>query len=80
MKVEKRSLNWLPRQSVWNESRAQAEKRRAAHSTFLDQQSSAANAFQSTRDNLAMGAAENSGQAAAARVKAEAKAAVSKLA
>lgn len=74
MRIEKRSLNWMPRASAWDTAQAQRAKSKEANSTFLSQQSALASTFQSSRDNMTMGIAEISGKIAAARVQAEAKA------
>lgn len=68
MQVEKRTLNWLPKESSWDAAQAQRERRKAMHDEFLERQTSLANAFQTTRDDFAYGAAELAANAASARV------------
>jgi hypothetical protein len=40
MQIQKRSLNWLPRASLYNEQAAKREKQKAVHQAFLASQSS----------------------------------------
>jgi hypothetical protein len=68
MQIEKRTLNWFPRASAWNTTEAQREKRKANHDAFLEQQSTTADAFQGTRDDLTYGLAELTAKMAAARI------------
>jgi hypothetical protein len=39
MQIEKRSLNWLPRASAYDEAVASREKRKATHEAFISSQS-----------------------------------------
>jgi hypothetical protein len=68
MQVEKRSMNWLPRESAWDEAQARREKRKAINYAFIEQQSAIASAVQTVRDDLVFGMAEITAQVAAARV------------
>jgi hypothetical protein len=68
MQVEKRSMNWFPRESAWDRAEAQREKRKANSETYLASNESLASAFQTTRDDLTYGMAEITAKVAAARV------------
>jgi len=68
MQVEKRTMNWFPKQSSWDMAEAQREKRKANSATYLATNEALASAFQTTRDNVTFGMAEIAAQAAAARV------------
>jgi hypothetical protein len=68
MEIQKRTLNWLPRESAWDSAQAQREKRKANNDAFLEQQTAMASAFQTSRDDLVYGMAEITAKVAAARV------------
>ena len=40
MQIQKRTMNWLPRASLYNEQAAKREKQKAVHQAFLASQSS----------------------------------------
>lgn len=40
MQIQKRTMNWMPRASLYNEQQAKREKQRANHEEFLSNQSS----------------------------------------
>ena len=40
MQIQKRTMNWLPRASLYNEQAAKREKQKAVHQQFLASQSS----------------------------------------
>ena len=40
MQIQKRTMNWLPRASLYNEQAYKREKQKAAHQAFLASQSS----------------------------------------
>ena len=68
MQVQKRSLNWFPRQSSWDIAQAQREKRKANSEAYLSNNDAVASAMQTVRDDLVFGMAEITAKVAAARV------------
>ena len=40
MQIQKRTMNWLPKPSLYNEQAAKREKQKAVHQAFLASQSS----------------------------------------
>ena len=40
MQIQKRTMNWLPRASLYNEQATKREKQKAVHQAFLASQSS----------------------------------------
>lgn len=68
MQIEKRTLNWLPRQSMYDEAQAQRAKRREVNESFIAGQQSLASAVSAAYVNYTMGMAEITGQTAADRV------------
>jgi hypothetical protein len=68
MQVEKRSMNWFPRESSWDIAEAQREKRKANSEAYMATNDALASAFQTSRDDLVYGMAEITAQMAAARV------------
>lgn len=45
MRIEKRTMNWLPKPSLYQEQAAKQAKRRAANQAFMSNQSGLANAI-----------------------------------
>jgi hypothetical protein len=68
MQVEKRTMNWFPKESAWDRAEAQRAKRQANSQSYLANNEALASAFQTTRDDLTYGMAEITAKAAAARV------------
>lgn len=68
MKIEKRTMNWLPRASAHAEATAAREKRRAMSQEFISQQSSLSSAFASTYMNKVSETVNITARAATARV------------
>ena len=68
MRVEKRTMNWLPRPSAYDEARAQQEKRKAVNQDFISRQSAMADAFSAIRTDQAVGVGEIASRAAAGRL------------
>ncbi len=68
MRIEKRSLNWLPRASLYNEQAAQRAKQKAAHQSFLDTQSSFASSIGSIQSDFQTQSSNLLSQAVAARL------------
>lgn len=69
MQIEKRSMNWLPRASLYREAEAARLKRKANAEAYLSQQSSNASAFTSLNTSAAGGAVDLTFQIAVARVR-----------
>ncbi len=40
MEIQKRTMNWLPKASLYDEQSAQREKQKSAHEEFMNSQSS----------------------------------------
>ena len=51
MQIQKRTMNWLPRASLYNEAQAQREKQKATHQEFLSSQSNLANTIGSIQSD-----------------------------
>jgi hypothetical protein len=68
MEIVKRSLNWLPRQSMYEEAQQRRAQRREAAYSFIATQQTLASAVSSAYVNYTMGMAEITGQTAANRV------------
>jgi hypothetical protein len=68
MQVVKRTLNWLPRQSMYEQAQEQRAKRREANEAFVSGQQTMMAAFTSASQNYTMGIAEITAQVASARV------------
>ncbi len=80
MEIEKRTMNWMPRQSQWNELQETRAKRKEMMESMAGASETLNAAFATTRDNLSMGMSEITAKVAAARVEAEGKAKLSKSA
>jgi hypothetical protein len=68
MQIQKRTLNWLPRPSLYNEAQALREKQKAAHQEFLSSQSNLANTIGSIQSDYSAGLGKLVGNIAAARI------------
>jgi hypothetical protein len=66
--VEKRTMNWLPRQSAYDEATAARDKRKAAAEEFISTQSGFADAFSGLMSNTVAEQGNLVSQAAAARL------------
>jgi len=73
MQITKRTMNWLPRASLYNEAEAARLKRKANAQAYLEQQSSNASAFTSLNTASAGSAVELTMSIAIARVRSGAK-------
>jgi hypothetical protein len=51
MQIQKRSLNWLPRPSLYNEQSYKRAKQAASHKAFLSSQDSLANSISGIMSN-----------------------------
>ena len=71
MRIEKRTMNWLPRASLYDEAETARLKRKANAQAYMDSQSSYASAFSSLNTSAAGGAVDLAFQMAVARVKAK---------
>ena len=67
MQIVKRTLNWLPRPSMFDLAQQRA-KRRETNEMFISGQQTMMSAFTSASQNYTMGMAEITAQAASARV------------
>lgn len=70
MQIEKRTMNWLPRASLYDEAEAARLKRKANAQAYLSTQSSYAGAFSSLNTAAAGGAVDLAMSIAVARVRA----------
>jgi hypothetical protein len=68
MQIVKRTLNWLPRPSMFDLAQQQRAKRRETNEMFISGQQTMMSAFTSASQNYTMGMAEITAQAASARV------------
>lgn len=80
MKIEKRTLNWFPKQSAWQEYQQKRAKRREIAERMSADRDLVSTSIAVARDNQIYGRAELAAKAAAARVSAEAKNKLAKLA
>lgn len=69
MQIQKRTMNWLPRPSLFNEAEAARLKRKANSEAYLAQQSSNASAFTTLNASSAGGAVDLTMSIAIARVR-----------
>jgi len=69
MQIQKRTMNWLPRASLYNEAEAARLKRKANSQAYLAQQSSNASAFSSLNTSAAGTAVDLTINIAVARVR-----------
>lgn len=69
MRIEKRTMNWLPRPSLHDEAEAARLKRRANAQDFLARQASNAGVFARVNSSAAGGAVDLTMNIAIARVK-----------
>jgi len=70
MRIEKRTLNWFPRASLYSEAKALRLKQKESAQTYLAQQSSNASLFSSISTSSSSGVVELTIKMAAARVQA----------
>jgi hypothetical protein len=68
MIVQKRTLGWLPRPSLFNEAKAAAAKRRSAAQSFIANQNATSSAFGGIQTSLTQGMVSITSQIAAARL------------
>jgi len=68
MQIEKRTLNWFPKESAYDLAQAQREKRKAVSQAYIEETASLASSFATTRDDLVSGMAEIAAQVALARI------------
>jgi hypothetical protein len=69
MQIQKRTMNWLPRASLYEEAEAARVKRKANAQAYLAQQSSNASAFTSLTTSSAGSAVDLTMNIAIARVR-----------
>lgn len=69
MRIEKRSMNWLPRPSAYDQVRQQNARRREANQSFIDSQQSLVNTIGNIMTSYNTGIAELAASATLARVK-----------
>ncbi|HWA18028.1 MAG TPA: hypothetical protein VG757_03465 [Devosia sp.] len=55
MRIEKRTMNWLPRPSLYEDMQAKRAKQKAAHEEFLSSQSNLANTIGSIQSDFTIG-------------------------
>jgi len=68
MQVTKRTMNWLPKPSLYNEQAAKRAKQKATHQTFLANQSALSSAFGSIQSAYTQGTTDNASNAALSRM------------
>lgn len=68
MRIEKRTMGWLPRASLYDEAQAKRANQKAAHQEFLSSQSSLANTIGSIQSDYAIGAGNLIADIAATRL------------
>jgi hypothetical protein len=68
MRIEKRTMGWLPKPSTWDYQQRIANWQRARAKTYLAETGATASAFAAVRQNLASGQADLAAKAALARV------------
>lgn len=68
MLIQKRSLGWLPRASLYDEAKAAAAKRKDAAESFIASQSAASSTFGGIQTSLTQGMVSITSQVAAARL------------
>ncbi len=79
MQIQKKSLNWMPRASQWQEARQQRAKRQEFAQGAIAQRQALTAQFASVQDNLAYGRSEIAAKTAAARIQAEGRAKLQNL-
>ena len=80
MQVAKRSMNWMPRASMYNEMAALKAKRQTMNSAYVSNTANQASAFSSISTSLSSGLAELTAKVTAIRVQTEAVMKIKKLA
>ena len=68
MQIEKRTLNWLPRQSAYDEAVSLRAKRKAAAEDFISTQSTLADTFSGLQSDAVSGLGDIVARAAQARI------------
>lgn len=68
MQIQKRTMGWLPRASLYNEQAAKAAKQRASHDTFLSNQSSLQNSVSGIMSSNTQGTTDLVSKIALARI------------
>jgi hypothetical protein len=68
MRIEKRTMGWLPKSSTWDYQQRINKWQHARAKTYLAETSATASAFAAVRYNLASGQAELAAKAALSRV------------
>ena len=69
MQIQKRTLGWLPRPSLYNEQTAKAAKQRANHQSFIASQSSLQSSVSGIMTSNTQGVTEIVSNIALARLK-----------
>ena len=68
MQIEKRTMNWMPKASAWEEAESRREKRRAYAASDRANWDNLAVSFSRVRDAQATGGAELAARRAATRL------------
>lgn len=71
MQIQKRTLNWLPKASLYNEQTAMRAKQKAAHQEFLSTQSSLSSTVSGIMTSNMQGTTDLVSNIALARLKAK---------
>jgi hypothetical protein len=69
MQIQKRTMNWLPRASLYNEQAAKRAKQSAAHQEFLSRQSNLSSTIGGIMTSNTQGVTEIVSNIALARLK-----------
>ena len=69
MQIQKRTMNWLPKATLYNEQAAKREKQKAVHQAFLASQSSLTSTIGSIMTSNTQGTTELVSNVALARLK-----------
>ena len=68
MRIEKRTMGWLPKPSTWDYQQRIANWQRARAKAYIAETSATASAFAAVRDNRSSGQAQLAAKAALGRV------------
>ena len=71
MQIQKRTMNWLPKASLYNEQAAKRAKQKSAHQAFLSSQSNLSSTIGSIMTTNTQGVTEIVSNVALARLKAK---------
>jgi len=73
MRIQKRTMGWLPRASLYNEAQSRQAKQKAAHQAFLSTQSGLADRIGAINSDFASAQTQLVSNVAVARIKSKGK-------